>query len=293
MSTEATVARGVGAFCVALRPHQWTKNLVLFAGLLFAGRWGDSESWLAALLAFVAYSALASSGYLTNDVSDLERDRLHPKKRYRPIARGLVSRHAALRGSAVFAAVGLLVAAALGVESFLLALAYLVAQRAYTRWLKRVFLVDAITIAGLFVLRAAAGAVAVSVGISDWLLVCTGLLALFLTFAKRRGEALTLAGQPGSARDVMRHYSPERLGPLVAASAVATSIAYVVYAVARRDPVEMLATVPFVVFGLGRYIWLMQRHDLGEEPDIVLLTDPALLACVVVWAAAAGIAIAQ
>lgn len=293
MSTQATASRALGTIFVAMRPHQWTKNLLIFAGLIFAGHWGDRERWLSALLAFAAYSALASSGYLANDVADAERDRLHPRKRSRPIARGDVASQTALRCSAVLACVGLLIAAALGLESFLLASTYVVVQRAYTRWLKRVYLIDAATIAGLFVLRAAAGAAAVDVSISDWLLVCTGLLALFLTFAKRRGEALTLVAQPGGGRDVMRHYSLRRLGPLVASTAVATCAAYAVYAIVRRDSLEMLATLPLVVFGLGRYLWLMQRHDLGEEPDVVLLTDAVLLSCVALWAAAAGLAIAQ
>jgi 4-hydroxybenzoate polyprenyltransferase len=293
VTTEATTARAFGAVFVAMRPHQWTKNLLLFAGLIFAGHWSDTEGWLAALLAFVAYSLLASSGYLANDVADAAGDRLHPRKRSRPIARGDLAPQTALRIAVVLAGVGLLIAAALGVESFLLAVAYVVVQRAYTRWLKRVYLIDALTIAGLFVLRAAAGAAAVNVSISDWLLVCAGLLALFLTFAKRRGEVLTLVGQPGGGREVMRHYSLRRLGPLVISTAAATCVAYAVYAIVRRDSVEMLATLPLVVFGLCRYLWLMQRHDLGEEPDVVLLTDAALLSCVVLWAAAAGLAIAQ
>jgi 4-hydroxybenzoate polyprenyltransferase len=223
----------------------------------------------------------------------VERDRLHPRKRFRPIARGDVAPQIALRTAAVLAGIGLLIAGALGLESFLFALSYLFVQQAYTRWLKRVYLIDALTIAGLFVLRAGAGAAAVDVSISGWLLVCTGFLALFLTFAKRRGEALTFVAQPGGGRDVMRHYSLRRLGPLVVSSAAASCVAYTVYAIAGRDSLEMLATVPLVVFGLGRYLWLMQRRDLGEEPDVVLLTDVVLLSCVVLWAAAAGLAISQ
>jgi 4-hydroxybenzoate polyprenyltransferase len=293
VSSEVTAARAFGALFVAMRPHQWTKNLLLFAGLIFAGHWSDTEGWVSALLAFVAFCALSSSGYLSNDVADAARDRLHPRKRFRPVARGDVAPQTALRTAAILAGVGLLIAAVLGLETFLLALTYLVVQQAYTRWLKRVYLVDALTIAGLFVLRAAAGAAAVDVSISTWLLVCTGLLALFLTFAKRRGEALTLAAEPGGGREVMRHYSVQRLGPLVTLSAAATCVAYAVYAIVGRDSLEMLTTLPLVVFGLGRYLWLMQRRDLGEEPDVVLLTDVVLLSCVVLWAAAAGLAISQ
>jgi 4-hydroxybenzoate polyprenyltransferase len=293
MSTQATAVRSFGALFVALRPHQWTKNLLLFAGLIFAGHWSDTDDWVSALLAFVAFCALSSAGYLSNDVADAKRDRLHPRKRFRPIARGDVAPQTALRTAAALGCLGLVIAAALGLEPFLFALTYVVVQQGYTLFLKRVYLVDALTIAGLFVLRAAAGAAAVDVTISGWLLVCTGLLALFLAFAKRRGEALTLAAEPGGGREVMRHYSLQRLGPLVTLSAAATCAAYVVYAIVGRDPLEMLATVPLVVFGLGRYLWLMQRRDLGEEPDVVLLTDPVLLACVVLWAAAAGLAISQ
>lgn len=287
--TTAVRRQGVyGAAFASLRPHQWTKNLIVFAGILFASQLQDPVRWSQALVAFAAYGALSSAGYLVNDVRDAEADRLHPAKRLRPIARGDLSVHDALAVAAVLACAGLGLAASLGRGSLLLAVAFGGGQLAYTLWLKRVYLVDALTIAGLFVIRAAAGAVAVNVHISNWLLVCTAALALFLTFAKRRGEVLTVAKESSVGRAVLEHYSLRRLSVLVWSTAAATVTAYVAYTLTGAESNEMAATIPFVVFGLARYLFLMQRHDLGEEPDQVLLTDVPILVSVAAWAVVAA-----
>lgn len=287
--TTAVRRQGVyGAAFASLRPHQWTKNLIVFAGILFASQLQDPVRWSQALVAFAAYGALSSAGYLVNDVRDAEADRLHPAKRLRPIARGDLSMRDALAVAAVLACAGLGLAASLGRGSLLLAVAFGGGQLAYTLWLKRVYLVDALTIAGLFVIRAAAGAVAVNVHISNWLLVCTAALALFLTFAKRRGEVLTVAKESSVGRAVLEHYSLRRLGVLVWSTAAASVTAYVAYTLTGAESNEMAATIPFVVFGLARYLFLMQRHDLGEEPDQVLLTDVPILVSVAAWAVVAA-----
>ena len=163
-------------------------------------------------------------------------------------------------------------------------------QLAYTLWLKRLMVVDAAAIAGLFVLRSAAGAEAIGVRISAWLLVCTALLALFLAFAKRRGELLAVGGDLANGRAVLRHYTARRLEWLVGATAAGSVGAYCAYA-ATSDATEMVFTIPFVAFGLGRYLYLMRRRDLGEEPDRVLLTDLPILAAVVLWALVAAAAL--
>ncbi len=292
-STRTHPLGALGATFVALRPHQWTKNLLLFAGILFAGQLHDPERWAQALVAFTAYCVLSSAGYLVNDVRDADRDRLHPAKRSRPVARGDVSPRRALTVAAVLAGVGLGLAASLGLASLALAALFAGGQLAYTHWLKRLYLVDALAIAGLFVTRAAAGAVAVHVGVSVWLLICTAWLALFLAFAKRRGEVLAVSADPSAGRPVLRHYSQRRLGLLVWSCAVGSCAAYAVYAAVGRESLEMVLTIPLVLFGMGRYLYLMLRRDLGEEPDRILLTDVVLLACIFCWAVAATLALAS
>ena len=270
------------ALLVALRPHQWTKNLLVLAGLVFSGNLGDVSRWPAAAAVFTAYCLLSSGAYLVNDVGDAEADRQHPTKRLRPIARGDVSPRVALAMAAMLMAAGIALTASLGGESLLFGLAFAAGQIFYSRALKRIVVVDVIAIAALFVLRAAAGATAVGVHISVWLLVCTAFLALFLAFGKRRAELLSLDGAPG--RRVLRRYSPRALGVLVPAAAAGACAAYAAYAATAGDPKTMLATVPLALFGVGRYLYLMARRDLGEEPDRVLLADPPILLAVVLWA---------
>ena len=191
----------VAAF-VALRPRQWTKNLLLFAGIIFAAQLGDAGRWVAAITAFVAYCAASSAAYLVNDVRDVASDRLHPVKRTRPIARGELGRRRALGLAAALTVLALALVALLGPLSLACMFGFLALQAAYSLRLKTIELVDVIAIAGLFVVRAAAGAVAVDVRISEWLLLCTFLLALFLALGKRRAE-LALEGArcaPGARR---------------------------------------------------------------------------------------------
>jgi len=289
--SASTRRHALPADVVALRPHQWTKNLLVFAGVLFAGKLGDPSSVLEALAAFVSYCMLSSAGYLVNDVRDAASDRLHPVKRFRPIARGDVSAQRALGTAGALALAGVSLQAALGLEALLFAAVFAAGQIAYTFWVKRMYLLDACAIAGLFVVRAAGGAAAVDVRISIWLLLCTALLAMFLAFGKRRGELISEPGLPGAGRAVLRRYSLRRLDRLVVATAAGALVAYAVYAFRASDPVEMVATVPFVLFGLARYLYLMRRQDLGEEPDRVLYTDVPILVTVVLWAAVAATAL--
>jgi 4-hydroxybenzoate polyprenyltransferase len=272
------------AALVALRPRQWLKNLLLFAGIVFAAEVGDTERWVQAVAAFVAYCAASSAAYLVNDLRDIDSDRLHPIKRRRPIARREL-----LPGPAKVLACGLTVAAiaiaaALGKASLAYLLGFVVLQVAYTLRLKDVLLLDVLVIAALFVVRAAAGAVAVDVPISPWLLVCTGLLALFLALGKRRAELVLVGADRAPGRVVLAGYSLALLDQLLAAVSGATIVAYAVYTVTARESHALVATVPFVVFGLFRYLHLLHRSDAGEEPENVLLGDVPILVTVAVWA---------
>jgi 4-hydroxybenzoate polyprenyltransferase len=287
------VRRGpVRAALVALRPRQWSKNLLLFAGILFAAELGDLVRWVEAVTAFAAYCAASSAAYLANDVRDAGSDRLHPLKRERPIARGELSERAALVIALALTLFALGSAFALGPLTALLLALFLGLQAAYTLSLRNVVLLDVMAIAGLFVLRAAAGAEAVDVRISPWLLLCTALLALFLALAKRRGE-LVLAGQAATpGRAVLSGYSLALVDQLVTVVAASTIVAYSLYTFESEHSAAMMATIPFVVFGLFRYLLLVHRDDLGEEPEQILLSDRPILAAVALWALTAAVILA-
>jgi 4-hydroxybenzoate polyprenyltransferase len=280
------------AVLVSLRPRQWTKNLLLFAGIIFAAKLGDASRWAEALAAFAAYCAASSASYLVNDVRDAPHDRLHPVKRSRPIARGELSARAAVGLAAVLLFVAFALVIPLGVASILFLCAFFALQAAYTLSLKHVVLLDVMTIGGLFVIRAAAGAAAVDVRISPWLLLCTALLALFLALAKRRGELVLVGAEATPGRPVLEGYSLALVDQLVTIVAASTVISYCLYTFTARDSKAMMVTIPFVVFGVFRYLLLMHRRDLGEEPEEVLLRDVPILLCIAGWAACAAVILA-
>ena len=270
-----------------MRPRQWSKNLLLFAGLVFAAKLGDVIGWAEAGAAFAAYCAASSAAYLVNDVRDIEHDRTHPLKSLRPVARRELSPRAALSlGAALVFTAGALVVP-LGVASIGFLALFLALQGAYSFGLKHIVLLDVFVIAALFVVRSAAGAAAVHVRISPWLLLVTALLALFLALAKRRSELVLR----GSSRPVLDGYSLALVDQLIAVTVGCTIAAYAVYTLTAHTT-AMAATIPFVVFGLFRYLLLVHRDDLGEEPENVLLTDWPLVAAVVLWAVTAAVILA-
>ncbi|MFL5919547.1 MAG: decaprenyl-phosphate phosphoribosyltransferase [Gaiellaceae bacterium] len=276
------------AVFVSLRPRQWTKNLLLFAGIIFAAQLGDVSRWGEAVAAFVAYCAASSASYLVNDVRDAPHDRVHPVKRSRPIARGELSPRLAEVVAALLIFSAFLLVAPLGIASILFLATFFALQAAYTLSLKHVVLLDVMTIGGLFVVRAAAGAAAVEVRISPWLLLCTALLALFLALAKRRGELVLVGAEATPGRPVLEGYSLALVDQLVTIVAASTVISYCLYTFTARDSKAMMITIPFVVFGVFRYLLLMHRRDLGEEPEEVLLRDAPILLCIAAWALVAA-----
>jgi len=289
-TTVVAVPRSVArAALVALRPRQWTKNLLLFAGLLFANKLGDPTKWVEAWVAFVAYCAASSASYLANDVRDAPHDREHPVKRLRPVASGELSVRVALGLAVVLATLAFGLTAVLGWWSVLFMVAFLGLQVSYTAGLKHVVLIDVMVIAALFVIRASAGAEAVAVRISPWLLICTGLLALFLALAKRRAELVLVGAEETPGRPVLEGYSLALVDQLLSIVAASTVIAYGLYTFGARDSKAMMATIPFVVYGIFRYLLLLHRHDLGEEPETVLLTDVPLIATLVAWAVTSAV----
>ncbi len=273
----------------AARPRQWTKNLVLVAALVFAGRLGDADSWGKAATAVAAFSLASSAAYLLTDQRDAEDDRPHPTKRERPLASGALSPRAGLALCAGLAAAAVAAAAALGPHLLLFLGSFLAGQLAYTLGLKRVVGLDVATIAALFVVRAAAGAAAVQVRISPWLLACTALLALFLAMAKRRAELVLVHAEATPGRAVLASYSLRVLDRLLDLAAAATVLAYAAYAFTARDSAELATTLPFVVVALLRYRFLVRRRGAGEEPDHLLLTDVPILVSVCAWVLSAAL----
>lgn len=273
---------------VAVRPEQWTKNLLVFAGIMFGGRLFDRDAIWHALGAFVAFCALSSTVYLFNDLADREADRSHPLKRSRPLASGALSARAALLAGAGLAIGGLAISIVIGYAFSLVACAYLALLLLYSAALKQFVIIDVLTIAGGFVLRAIAGALAVAVPISHWLLICTTLLALFLALSKRRHELVLLGDGAAGHRRILEEYSPYLLDQMIAVVTASTLIAYTLYATsaetARRFGTDRLGlTVPFVLYGIFRYLYLVHQKRGGGSPAAMLLTDRPLLACVALW----------
>ncbi len=276
---------------VSLRPHQWTKNLLVFAALGFSKHLFDGEPFLRTLLAFLLFCGLSGAVYLVNDVADLERDRLHPRKKLRPVASGQLGARAAQATAGGLAALCLGASALLGSTFVLCAAGYLLLNLAYSFRLKNTVILDVIAISLGFVLRAVAGAVAISVHISDWLLVCTFLLALFLALSKRRHELVSLSDGASGHRAILAEYSPYLLDQMVAVVTASCLMAYCFYTLApetvEKYRTERLSwTVPFVLYGIFRYLYLVHQKEQGGSPTDVLLTDWPLLVDIALWAVA-------
>jgi len=275
------------AIVVSMRPRQWVKNLFVLAGLVFAQRLFTAATWTA-LAAFAIFCALSGAIYLLNDVADRERDRLDPRKRVRPIAAGRLPVGVAVAAAAVLVATGLALAALLSRPFLVTALAYVVLLVAYSAWLKHVVIVDVIVVAGGFVLRAVAGAVVIDVEMSGWLLICTILLALFLALGKRRYEFLALDQDAAGHRPILAEYSPALLDQMIAVVTASTVTAYALYTmspetVAKFHTHLLPATLPFVLYGIFRYLYLLYRRQLGGNPSELLLNDKALLINTLSW----------
>ena len=284
METRSTVAN----LFVSLRPDQWTKNLFVFAALIFAVKLFDPAALALATAAFLIFCALSGSVYLLNDVSDREADRLHPLKRLRPIASGALGAGTALGWAVGLGVVALAAAYALRPLFAVAAAAYLALFALYTHTLKHVVILDVMSIAIGFVLRAVAGGLVIGVPVSDWLLVCTILLALFLGLAKRRHEITALADGASGHRRILEEYDPYLLDQMIAIVAAATLVVYIIYC-ASPDTAErfgthlLVLTTPFPIYGIFRYLYLVHRKHGGGSPSDLLLRDRPLLGCVALW----------
>jgi len=281
----------------ALRPRQWTKNLLVFAALMFAQKATDRTAIIEALEAFLVFCALASSMYLINDALDVEQDRLDPIKRNRPLASGRISLPAAVTLAVVLMLLGLGGAyLASGALLLKVCLAYIVITLLYSGFLKHIVIIDVFAIASGFVLRAIAGAAAIHAVISPWLIICTLLLSLFLALAKRRGELMTHGENAAAHRPSLAEYSPELLDQMISVMTASTLMSYALYTISDRTveligSTNLLYTVPFVIYGIFRYLYLVHQKGIGGHPDRALLRDWPLMLNVLLYAVTVGIII--
>jgi 4-hydroxybenzoate polyprenyltransferase len=276
---------------LALRPRQWTKNLILFAALIFGERLLDPDSVLRASVAFIVFCLLSGIVYIVNDYKDRDADRIHPTKSRRPIASGDLPGGPALAFAAGLSVVALGMAFALSTPFGAVGATYLVLLVLYSVWLKHLVIMDALTLALGFVLRAWGGAVAIGVVMSHWLLLLTLLGALFLALSKRRAELVGLAGDATHHRPILAEYTPHLLDQMVSVVTASTLLAYALYTidaetVARFGTDRLVWTLPFPLYGIFRYLYLVHRKDGGGNPSEILLSDRPLLTCVALWGAA-------
>ena len=274
---------------LSLRPGQWTKNLFVFAALVFSERLTDLTAVLRATAAFLIFCALSGAIYLINDIFDREQDQRHPLKAARPIASGAVSVRLATATAFVLASASLLASAALGVPFLLTAIAYVALLSAYSAFLKNIVILDVLAIAAGFTLRAVAGGAAIFVPVSHWLLVCTMLLALFIALSKRRHELTLLTDTATHHRPILGDYTPYLLDQMISVVTASTLIAYAFYTmspetIAKFHTTMLSLTIPFPLYGIFRYLYLVHRRDLGGSPSEVLVNDRPLLICVALWA---------
>ncbi len=274
----------------ALRPPEWVKNAFVGVPLVFSGKLGDSHAVAHAVAATAAFCAVASAGYLFNDIRDVELDREHPQKCRRPIAAGELSIPAAVALAVVLAVAGPVVAAYAGVDVLLVVIGYAALTAAYSSVLKTMVIIDVMTIAAGFLLRVQAGLVAVDGRESQWLLLCTGMVAMLLGFTKRRQEAVSELHDGLRTRPVLEHYSLPFLDQMVSLTAGGSVLAYVLYT--ANSPLigdRMMPTAIPVVYGVLRYLYLIYHQRDQRSMSTVLVTDPGIVGAGVVWIVLAGI----
>jgi len=282
----------IGDLIRSLRPSQWTKNLFVFAALVFARKILDGPLVLRTLAAFGIFCLLSGSIYLVNDVLDYEEDRIHPKKSRRPIAAGLIRRGPAAGMAVVLAAVSLACAFVLSPGFFIAGAIYFVLQIAYSIKLKHVVILDVFIVASGFVIRVVAGGLVIRVPLSSWILICMTLLALFIALSKRRHEIVLLEEHASAHRPILKEYSAYLLDQMISVVTASTVIAYCLYTVSE-DTVkkfgtsDLIYTAPFVLYGIFRYLYLVHKKGEGGSPEELILKDKPLAVSVLLWIATA------
>ena len=277
-----------GYIAASMRIQQWIKNLFIFAALIFSANLFNIPDLLITLEGFFIFCLAASGVYLFNDIVDIEKDKLHPLKSKRALPSGKLSVKSAIIASAFLLFIGVFVSFQLKFEFGIVLLAYILINIWYTYQLKRVVILDVMTIAAGFVLRVIAGAVLIGVPTSEWLIICTILLSLFLGFSKRRHEIKILENEANTHRSVLQHYSPYFLDQMIGIVTATTVMSYALYTISEETvhkfgTKHLIYTVPFVLYGIFRYLYLVHKKDEGGDPTRLALTDLPLLFNIVLW----------
>lgn len=271
-----------------LRPYQWVKNGFVLLPIVFAGKLGDLDAVLRVAAAFAIFCVAASSVYIANDLVDLEADKLHPVKKLRPLARGHLSPQEGLLFSFILAIAAVGSGFALNFGLGVCLGTYIAGNLLYTQVLKRLVILDVMCLGLFFLLRVIAGAVVISVNVSEWLLICSAILALFLGFNKRRHEILIAGKQAGDHRKVLDQYSIYFIDQMVSVLTASTVIFYTLYTVDDRTVEHfgtngLLFTVPFVYYGIFRYLYLVHKRRQGGDPSRIILKDKMLQLNIIFW----------
>lgn len=279
-----------------MRIQQWIKNLFLFAALVFSGNLFNARDVLLMITGFVLFSFATSGVYIFNDITDIERDKLHPVKSKRPLPSGAINKSLASTVSGLLILTGLLGAFYLREGFGFILLTYVLINVAYSLGFKNVVIIDVMSIAAGFVLRVIGGAVLIDVPISEWLIICTVLLSLFLGFSKRRHELTILESQANSHRSVLQHYSPYFLDQMIGIVTASTVMSYTLYTISSETVEKfgtnkLMYTIPFVLYGIFRYLYLVHRREEGGNPTKLALTDYPLLVNIVLWIIVAAVII--
>jgi 4-hydroxybenzoate polyprenyltransferase len=278
---------------ISLRPKQWSKNLLLFAGLVFSKNLFQVSFLLKATVGFILFCLLSGAVYVLNDLLDLEQDKTHPVKSRRPLASGKLSVSLAVGVVVALMGVGLFSSFLISSEFGWIAVSYIFLMLGYAFILKHVVILDIIVIAIGFVLRAVAGAAVIGVSISSWLLVCTTFLALFLGFSKRRHELILLGEDAKNHRRILSEYSPYLLDQMVSVVTASTVMAYALYTTATETVEKfgtrnLIFTLPFVLFGIFRYLYLIHQKNMGGSPELIIVRDKPMILNILLYLLTAG-----
>ncbi len=278
----------------SMRPHQWTKNFFIYAALIFSQNIFNLPLLLKTTIAFSAFCLISSALYVFNDLKDLEEDKLHPLKSRRPIASGKIKKSTAILMIVILGLLGFSSAFTLNKNYFIIILVYFLIQMAYSIKLKHIVILDVFVVALGFLIRVVAGGLAIEVSLSSWLLICTILLALFLALSKRRHELVLLEDGASDHRPILEEYSPYLLDQMIAVVTASTVIAYCLYTISEETVTKfgttnLIFTVPFVLYGIFRYLYLIHQKSEGGSPEALIIKDKPLLIDIFLWIAAAVI----
>jgi len=277
---------------ISLRPQQWIKNFFIFAAIIFSQNILNIQLLLKTVLAFVSFCILSSSFYILNDLKDIEEDKRHPLKSKRPLASGRLKKSYAILSFGALGFLSFILAIAVNKYFFFIALFYFLLQVTYSFWLKHIVILDVFVVAAGFLIRVVAGGLAIKVTLSSWLLICTMLLALFLALGKRRHELVLLEGDASDHRPILKEYNPYFLDQLIAVVTASIVLAYCLYTiseetVAKFGTANLLFTVPFVLYGIFRYLYLIHQRHGGGTPETLIIKDKPLLIDIFLWIASA------